>query len=292
MTNKLTALIFISVFLLLFLSGCTISKNQNMGCCKSEDAKNGVCTLVTEEQKPIIEVNPEAYSDIKQLGCPPDADGQTLFCKVELTINEITKPYSIPVCTPPPADVACYDESCTAMFCGPLQYQAKIPVSDAELMDSGKKGEKLNVDLQASGLPAGTLAESKCIFTPIDDTFKNLLKNSKDSFVNTFRIGYFDSIVPNAVEGGDLYRDYSLLRYKFPLTDQFCAVLPDAKVDRFTNYLVPPGRVCGFGLQHLITKEQLVILEGRLKNEMDDYWEASSCLNVNDLPAYLQTDQY
>ncbi|MFH2106318.1 MAG: hypothetical protein ABII22_03590, partial [Candidatus Micrarchaeota archaeon] len=46
------------------------------------------------------------------------------------------------------------------------------------------------------------------------------------------------------------------------------------------------------GLQHLITKEQLVILEGRLKNEMDDYWEASSCLNVNDLPAYLQTDQY
>ncbi len=145
--------------------------------------------------------------------CTKDAD-----CPLGTCINTHCTGYAFyPTCSSRPE--LDFDTNCKTMLCGNIQYSPKQSL----LPEYGKNLLYQNVKTTATQ----ALYNAMCNFYTLDANTMKKLKKAKDVFVNTFRIGFGNSI-----------QDYEEARFYFPLSDKFCSASgnPNLK-DRYMNYL-------------------------------------------------------
>ncbi len=221
--HYLLTFVFIAIMIIVFISifataGCTIKKNTSFGCCdKKYAAQNGECKY--------IDSNMDQYK--KDLGLESGEVIQTNNCDIKkgycnVSINKITQAspdsIEIPICSQPEI-TDCIQSNCNAMVCGPFKFTPSLPSSGFIAIESGSKGYSPEM---LTGLMGST-----CKFVPIDENLKNVFKNTRNSFVNTFRVGFGPSF--------ESYQRGSLI---YPHTDKFCGINPVGTMDRFENYLI------------------------------------------------------
>ncbi|HLD59454.1 MAG TPA: hypothetical protein VI912_00545 [Candidatus Bilamarchaeaceae archaeon] len=275
-------LAFFLIFVLIFLFGCSISKGQSLGCCDLETAgDSGNCLLKDEDN---MDMDTSGFDDFETLDCLIADDGSLTSCIVNITVSGQEKTHTIPVCSAPTPEQLCLNENCTAMVCGPFNYAVGVPMSDLEVSDAAESGKELKSSREGNTLPVGSLANSSCSFINLDDKLKNVLKNADGSFINIFRTG---QMIDDHGVGEDPYFEYIISRYKFPASDKFCNAFADAPVDRFTNYLVPQSQICDFKRSGDLEQIKLTV-----NQQVEDYWEQNSCVDISNLPPYLRTSNY
>ncbi|MEW6528496.1 MAG: hypothetical protein AB1391_01260 [Candidatus Micrarchaeota archaeon] len=109
-----------------------------------------------------------------------------------------------------------FDTNCKTMLCGNIQYSPKQSL----LPEYGKNMTYQNLKTTATQM----LYAATCNFYTLDAPTMKKLKRAKDVFVNTFRIGFGNSI-----------SDFEEARLYFPLSDKFCRTAQGK--DRYMNYL-------------------------------------------------------
>ncbi|MEW6035819.1 MAG: hypothetical protein AB1529_04360, partial [Candidatus Micrarchaeota archaeon] len=218
--NKL--LVILSVAFVLLIAGCTMKKPVSIGCC--------IYNETTEQCDGLKDSGPET-TFLGTNSCNTTATICNVSIKVTVGTAENTSDVSVPICSN--ASGGCLQGDCIAQLCGSLKYNpTPIPSYrdsqkfESEARDTGKVAAADEIRKES---PVG-LYGTTCRMYRTDDLLLNFLKNSKGSFINTFRLGV-----------GSSFEEFDHYRWFFPLSDLNCNSNPVAGAkERYMNYLISP----------------------------------------------------
>ena len=222
---------YIIAFLFLFIAGC-LEKPLSYGCCNLDEETNTCIPPLKGETSDGVELIGTNECDAESGTCNVTIRITKLRPGAEPIIEEVQP--IINVCTNRVS--GCRTANCVAQVCGSFSYRpTPIPsVADATKFseEAEQEGKVDAIDAAAEAVPTNFYG-TVCHMLKTNETLQTFLKNSKGSFVNTFRVGI-----------GDSFDEFDNYRYLFPYTDSVCNANPVIKgtKDRYMNYLLTPGQ--------------------------------------------------
>ncbi|MBN2477853.1 hypothetical protein JXB01_01020, partial [Candidatus Micrarchaeota archaeon] len=200
---------YISLIVLVLLFGC-VQTSQKLMCCDKQTALDtGECITPDGEEY-------ETY------GC--DEDGEYCEVKVGEDTDGSAVKDELSFCSESEVE-KCINSKCNVMICGNFNYEPIIP---------GIYEGETNIYTQPEQATTKGLYEGNCYFTAMDEKIQNVFDKAQTNYayLNTFRFGF-----------GESFKQYEEYKYYFPVSDKFCGINPDGKVDRYMNYLKPSSDV-------------------------------------------------
>lgn len=216
---KLRYIILLGLFLF-FAFGCTFKKPVYYGCCTvdSTDPTNPQCTGLSRTDSSVVRFVGSNFCD---------STNQTCNVTLQLLTGSDRSEFSavLPYCTQ--ASSSCINGDCTAQVCGIYKYDpsARLSYSDSQRFSSDPSSTRIFGDAPPSGLFGRS-----CLLIDASSDLDSFMKNSKGSFINSFRFGF-----------GSDFAEFEKFRYQFPSSDAFCNINPDLSAkDRYQNFMLSP----------------------------------------------------